>query len=218
MPSSIRSTLLTGAFLSVLVLATGADSAVAQPRRLGVIGFGAFSRLGSVPEAFEPGIPVVLEATVQWPLFGALQLATSADLTVQRMGTALSISSLIPGQDGIVRRPYAFDVVHVSAGPAFAQQVTRRMLLSGSLQASILVPSWGSSSVGVCGGNCAVLEPGASSQQTEVHTGTVARIRLTYGERKERIGFELLGILGPRHSRSRLPLTSVALLIVVGAS
>src|SRR4051794_23109652 len=62
-------------------------------QRLGIIGIGPFGRIGSLPRAFDQGIPVALEATVQWPIYRMLQLATSADLTVQRISAASSLTS-----------------------------------------------------------------------------------------------------------------------------
>src|ERR1043165_6864001 len=76
-----------------------------QAQRLGIIGVGPFGRLGSLPQAFEQGIPVALEATVPWPLYQALRLATSADLTVQRIGTVSSLSSPDLTVNRIIHRP-----------------------------------------------------------------------------------------------------------------
>ena len=191
----------------------------AQPQRLGIIGVGPFGRLGSLPQAFQQGIPVALEATVQWPIYRALQLATSADLTVQRIGTVSSLSSADLTVNRIIHRPYSFDVVHFGLGPAFSLASTHRLRVSGSVQAMALIPSWGSSAVGTCpGGNCSLLGPSASDQQTEFHMGAAGRLRFNFGSRKERLGFELLGIVAPRHGGSHIPLSSLALMVVVGAS
>jgi len=84
----------------------------APSQRLGIIGIGPFGRIGSLPRAFDQGIPVALEATVQWPIFRALQLATSADLTVQRISTISSLTSADLTVNRLVHRPYSFDVVH----------------------------------------------------------------------------------------------------------
>jgi hypothetical protein len=189
-----------------------------QAQRLGVIGIGAFGRLGSVPAAFNPGVPVAVEAAVQWPLVGALHLATSADLTVQRIVTQTSFATGEPGPDQVVHRSYAFNVVHFGVGPGFAVHASPRLLISGSAQAMALVPSWNSASVGTCGGSCTLLSPSSNDQQAEFHMGVGGRLRFTFGSRKERLGFEILGIVGPRHTASRIPLTSLALMFVVGAS
>ena len=191
----------------------------AQSQRLGVIGIGSFGRVGSLPPAFDQGVPLAIQASVQWPVVGLLQLATSADLHVQRVGT----QTMFPGAgidavNYVVSRPYTFDVVHFGAGPGFALAPTPRLRISGSLQATALIPSWNSSSVGTCTGSCLQLGPSARSQQAEFHMGAAARFRVMFGTRKERLGIEVMGIAAPRHSRSRIPLSSVALMVVVGAS
>ena len=123
--------------LAVLVAST---PAFAQ-HQLGVIGVGAFSRIGSVPQAFQPGIPLAVEASVQWPLFGPLELATSADLTVQKIGTLTSVISPTRGTD-VVRRPFGFDVVQFGLGLGITREPTPWVRVSGSLQGLMLVPSW----------------------------------------------------------------------------
>src|SRR6185436_2023687 len=140
-----------------------------------------------LPRAFDQGIPVALEATVQWPIFRALQLATSADLTVQRISTISTLTSADLTVNRLVHRPYSFDVVHFGVGPAFALAPTRNLRISGSAQALALVPSWGSSSVGTCpGGSCVQLGPSAADQQTEFHMGAAGRLRFNFGSRNER--------------------------------
>jgi hypothetical protein len=206
--------------LAGLAIAAVSPTAGAQSRRFGVIGIGSFGRLGSVPRAFDQGIPVAIEATVQWPLIGPLQIATSADLTVQRIGTSMSLASLNLGlPDPIVRRPYSFDVVHFGAGPAFSAAVGGKLRLSGSVQGTVLVPSWGSTAVGICEQGCALLGPSPEGQQTEFRWGASGRLRLTFGARDEsRLGLEVLGIAGPRHSGSQIPLSTIAFMLVIGAS
>ena len=199
--------------LAVLVAST---PAFAQ-HQLGVIGVGAFSRIGSVPQAFQPGIPLAVEASVQWPLFGPLELATSADLTVQKIGTLTSVISPTRGTD-VVRRPFSFDVVHFGLGLGITREPTPWVRVSGSLQGLMLVPSWNSAAVGTCGPGCALLIPSTENQQTEVHWGGAARLRVTFGRQGNRMGLELLGIAGPRHSSSQIPLTTVAAMLVVGGT
>ncbi|MBI4502373.1 MAG: hypothetical protein HY700_14585 [Gemmatimonadetes bacterium] len=204
-----------------IVLCTAAVAAsapaVAQTHQLGVIGLGAFSRVGAVPQAFQPGIPVAIEASVQWPLIGSIELATSADLTVQKIGTLTSVASPTRGVS-VVRRPYSFNVVHFGFGLGFTREPSSRIRVSGSAQGMMLVPSWSSASVGTCGESCTLLIPSSANQQTELHFGAAARLRVTYGRQGNRIGLELLGIAGPRHSSSRLPLSTIAMLLVVGGT
>jgi hypothetical protein len=205
--------------LLVAAQALSVVPAEAQSRRLGVIGIGAFGRVGSLPPAFDQGVPLALQIAVQWPVAGSLQLATSADLTIQRVGTQTAFAGAgVNGTARIVRRPYSFDVVHFGAGPAFSVEPGSRVRVSGSIQAMAMVPSWNSASVGSCVDSCAALGPPGRSQQAEFHMGAAARVRVMYGARKERLGLEVLAIAGPRHTRSRIPLSTVALLLVVGAS
>ena len=192
-------------------------AAFAQGRQFGVIGVGSFSRVGPVPQAFQPGIPIAVEASVQWPLIGPIELATSADLTIQKIGTLTSVTSAARGAS-IVRRPYSFNVVHFGLGLGFTREPNSRLRVSGSAQGMLLVPSWSSASVGTCGESCALLTPAGANQQTELHFGGAARLRITYGKKGNRVGLELLGIAGPRHSRSHLPLSTVALMLVVGGT
>ena len=201
--------------LSLLTLASTAS--LAQTRQLGVIGLGAFSRLGTVPQAFEPGVPVAIEAGVQWPLWGPIELATSADLTIQKIGTSTAVISPTRGPETI-QRPFSFDVVHFGLGLGFSRNQGSRLRISGSAQGLMLVPSWNSAAVGICELDCAVLTPSVEDQQTEVHFGGAARLRVMYGKQGNRMGLELLGIVGPHHSSSRLPLSSLALMLVVGGS
>ena len=201
-----------------LVAAALTVPALAQSHQLGVIGVGAFGRVGSVPQAFEPGIPVALEASVQWPLIGPFELATSADLTVQTIGTLTSVTSPTLGADVVIRRPFSFDVVHFGLGLGFTHEPSERLRVSGSAQGLLLIPSWNSASVGTCGETCDLLVPSTENQQTEVHWGGAARLRVTYGKQGTRMGLELLGIAGPRHSGSHIPLTTVALMLVVGGT
>lgn len=208
----------TVALSGVCVVLTLVASPLAA-QRLGVIGIGAFGRLGSLPAAFDQGVPVAIEAAVQWPIAGWIQLATSADLTVQRVGTQSSfVGNGLDAVNHVIHRPFSFAVAHFGLGPAFLLAPTSRMRISGSLQAVGMVPSWSSASVGTCQDTCALLGPSARSQQAEFHLGAAARLRVMFGTRKERLGFELLAIGGPHHSKSRIPLSSVALLVVVGAS
>jgi hypothetical protein len=41
---------------------------------------------------------------------------------------------------------------------------------------------------------------------------------VTYGRQGNRMGLELLGIAGPRHSSSQIPLTTIAAMLVVGGT
>jgi hypothetical protein len=204
----------TGVVFLCFVLAS--IPALAQSHQFGVIGIGSFSRVGSVPQAFAPGMPVAIEASVQWPFLGPVEIATSADLTIQKIGTLTSVLS--PTGPEIVSRPFSFDVVHFGLGLGFTRDRGSRVRISGSAQGLLLVPGWNSASVGICGADCAVLTPSARDQQTEVHLGGAGRLRLTYGKQGNRMGIEMLGIVGPHHTASRLPLSTVALMLVVGGT